>query len=189
MKLWLLRHAPVDAPTGLCYGTTDFAAQADATQRAAAAMAPSLSIGIEVRTSPLQRCTQLAAALAHRRADLAVPRVDPRLAELDFGDWEGRPWQAIPRAEIDAWAADFCDARPGRGGESTRTFMQRVGAAWDEWCASGHDALWITHAGVIRAVTLLQRGVRLPASADAWPVAGVACGAWSVVERSSGARN
>ncbi len=43
--------------------------------------------------------------------------------------------------------------------------MARVGAAWDDWRASGRDAVWVTHAGVMRAALLLSRGVRLPASA------------------------
>ena len=47
--------------------------------------------------------------------------------------------------------------------------MARVGAAWDDWRASGADALWVTHAGVMRAALLLARGVRLTASAADWP--------------------
>ena len=181
-SLWLLRHAPVDAPAGLCYGSTDFAAQRDATLHAAASMASVLPDGIAVQTSPLQRCTQLADAIAAVRPDLPLPRVDARLAELHFGGWEGRPWPTIAHAEVDAWAEDFRDARPGGNGESTRAFMQRVGAAWDDWCASKQDALWVTHAGVIRAVALLQQGVRVPASAAAWPLQGTACGAWTQIE-------
>lgn len=181
-RLWLLRHAPVHAPPSVCYGSTDFAAQHDATRQAAAAIARVLPSGVDVFTSPLQRCTQLAQAVAAARPDLTVPRTDARLAELHFGDWEGRPWSSIARVEVDTWADDFLDARPGQSGESTRAFMQRVGQAWDAWCASNRDALWVTHAGVIRAVALIEQGVRLPATAAAWPLQGTACGAWTTVE-------
>ncbi|RYY91072.1 MAG: phosphoglycerate kinase, partial [Comamonadaceae bacterium] len=38
MKLWMARHAPVEAPAGLCYGRTDLPADAAATREAAAAL-------------------------------------------------------------------------------------------------------------------------------------------------------
>ena len=42
MKLWLIRHAAVTLPDGLCYGTSDVPAQADATRVAAVAVALSM---------------------------------------------------------------------------------------------------------------------------------------------------
>lgn len=167
--LWLLRHAPVDAPAGLCYGRTDLSCVAEATQAVAAAIAPLLPADIALYSSPLQRCATLARAIAEHRPALMEATIDPRLAEMDFGAWEGQPWDRIPRVDFDLWMADFTDARAGTHGESTRLFMARVGEAWDAWCASGRDALWVTHAGVIRAVTLLQRGVRMPMDASEWP--------------------
>lgn len=181
MRLWLIRHAPVDAAPGLCYGASDLPAQADETQRAAIAMAHRLPRGIALHSSPLRRCTALAQAIGALRPDLEDPRLDPRLAEMDFGAWEMQPWQQIPRADIDAWTADFAD-EPAGGGESTRIFMRRVGVAWDAWRATGRDAAWVTHAGVIRAVWLLQRGVRCPRDAAEWPVQPIAHGEWLTVE-------
>ena len=64
--------------------------------------------------SPLQRCEQLAHYLLALRPDLAS-NPDPRLREMDFGDWEGRPWADIARGEIDAWTQDFAHYRPGAG--------------------------------------------------------------------------
>ena len=167
--LWLLRHAPVLAAPGLCYGRTDLACAAEATQAVAEAVAPLIPAGIDIFSSPLRRCTALAEAVVSLRPDLPAARCDPRLAEMDFGNWEGRPWAEIDRADFDAWMSDFADGRVAGDGESTRQFMRRVGAAWDEWRASGRDALWVTHAGVMRAVTLLQSGVRCPSDAAAWP--------------------
>jgi alpha-ribazole phosphatase len=60
--------------------------------------------------------------------------------------------------------------------------MQRVGIAWDTWLASGTDALWVTHAGVMRAVTLLQRGVRVPVTAADWPAHPIAFGECVTIE-------
>ena len=61
--------------------------------------------------------------------------------------------------------------------------MARVAAAWDEWLARGRDAVWVTHAGVVRAVRLLERGVRVPTAARDWPAEPLAFGAAWVVER------
>ena len=176
MKLWLIRHAPVDAPAGLCYGRTDLSAQVEPMRVAVRAIAAQLPAGIAVRSSPRQRCSAMAQAVVARRADLATPVIDERLAEMDFGDWEGRRWTDIPRSAFDAWTSDFVEARAGRCGESTRLFMARVGAAWDDWRASRQEQAWFTHAGVIRAVHLLQRGVRLPQGSADWPSTPIAFG-------------
>ena len=168
MTLWLARHAPVLAGPGLCYGVTDLRADAAATQAAAQALAARLPQGLAAWTSPLQRCEQLAQALQALRPDLTI-KPDARLREMDFGTWECQPWDDIPRAAFDHWLADFADVPPGGSGETVRAMMARVGAAWDDWRASGADALWVTHAGVARAAMLLSRGVRLPASAADWP--------------------
>ncbi len=168
MTLWLARHAEPVAAAGLCYGSTELAAQPAATQQAADQLALRLPAGLRLQVSPQQRCQQLAEALRARRPDLALV-TDPRLREMHFGAWEGVPWADIERAEFDAWLADFADARPGGDGESVRALMARVAGAWDEWRCQGGDAVWITHAGVMRAALLLVRGVRLPAGAGDWP--------------------
>ena len=166
--LWLVRHAPVVAPPGLCYGDTDLPADADATREAAQALAQSLPQGVRLCSSPLQRCERLAQALCALRPDLTLI-TDTRLREMDFGAWEAQPWDAVPRAAFDAWTADFAHGRPGECGESVAEVMARVGAAWDEARQSGGDTLWVTHAGVMRAALLWSRGVRLPATAADWP--------------------
>lgn len=187
MKLWLQRHAPVLCAPGLCYGATDHAAEDAATQAAAAALAAELPAGVALWSSPLVRCLALAQEVAELRPDLPPVRIDARLAEMDFGAWEGQPWRAIARGEFDAWTADFADARPGGHGESTRQFMARVAGAWDDWRAVGADAAWVTHSGVMRAVELIARGVRVPASAADWPSAPMAFGARHCVEIDTGA--
>jgi alpha-ribazole phosphatase len=182
VKLWLLRHAPVEAAAGLCYGASDLGCAAGATHAVAAAISPLLPAGMALCSSPLQRCETLARAIAVRRPDLGRVEIDARLAEMDFGAWEGRPWESIARSEFDGWMADFADAPAGVHGESTRLFMARVGAAWDTWRASRRDALWVTHAGVMRAAFLLQQGVRCPEDAGAWPRHPIAFGEWVTLE-------
>ena len=172
---WLARHAqPLIAP-GVCYGQLDVPADVDATTACARELAKALPPGITVLCSPLQRCEQLAHVLIGLRADLAY-KTDLRLMEMNFGQWEGQRWDDIGAAAIDAWVADFAHHQPG-GGESVGKFMQRVAAVWDE-TGSPAGTLWITHAGVIRAATLLQSGQRQIASAAQWPAAAPQFGRW-----------
>lgn len=176
MRLWLQRHARVLCEPGLCYGRSDVQADAELTRQAAAALAQALPQEVALWVSPLGRCKALADALQVLRPDLGPARIDPRLAEMHFGAWEGCLWSAIARPEFDAWTADFAQARAGGDGESTDEFVQRVAVAWDDWLASGRDAAWITHAGVMRAVRLIDSGRRGVQTAADWPAEAIAFG-------------
>jgi alpha-ribazole phosphatase len=176
MKLWLVRHAQPLIESGLCYGRLNVAADAGATAECAQQLAAQLPAGIRVVASPLQRCEQLAHALLELRPDLSC-KTDDRLAEMDFGQWEGRAWQAIDRAELQAWTDDFAHLAVGRHGESVTVFMARVAAAFDA-LQDQPDTLWISHAGVVRAVQLLAQGVRHIERADQWPLNAPKYGQW-----------
>ena len=184
MKLWLARHAqPLIAP-GICYGVTDVAADAIATQQAAHALAQVLPLGLRVYTSPLQRCEQLTQQLRVLRPDLAY-KTEARLQEMDFGVWEGKSWDAIAPAAYDAWTAAFATHRFG-GRESVAEFMQRVASVWDAAQIDACEAVWITHAGVIRAATLLAQGVRHVEQAAQWPQQAPGYGQWCSVPLDAG---
>lgn len=147
MPLILLRHPRPDAPAGLCYGSSDLAPAPDI-EAEARRLARRLHGVDGIVSSPLRRCAALAEALAVR---LTVPlRLDPRWREIDFGAWEGRPWDAIPRPELDAWAADLMHARP-HGGESVAMLAARVAAAAAD-CPPDRRTAVVTHAGPIRAL-------------------------------------
>lgn len=171
MKLLLVRHAkPLVAP-GTCYGVSDMPADARHMAQVARALAHRLPAGAHVVCSPLQRCAALAAAVATLRPDVRT-QVDGRLREMDFGDWEGRPWPEIARAEIEAWTGDFARHRPG-GGESVASLLARVALALEEargWAIeTGRTPVWITHAGVMRAAMLLAKECASPPEPDRWP--------------------
>ena len=181
-ELWLVRHAqPMVAP-GVCYGASDVAADEAATQEAARRLAAAVPSGAIVINSPLQRCEQLTQVLRGLRTDLAYT-TDARLQEMDFGHWEGQRWDAIARAELDCWTAAFATWRCG-GAESVGDFMARVGAAWDEALAVSQTVVWITHAGVARAATLLAQGLRQIDDASQWPAQAPAFGMWTVLPRA-----
>jgi alpha-ribazole phosphatase len=151
MRIYWLRHPKPLVASGICYGASDVPCTADAIEQAALALRDEIPFGLKVLSSPLQRCEHLAQCLQGLRPDLRY-ETDARLAEIDFGLWEGLAWDAIPRAELDAWTEDFVNERCGKNGESAGQLIDRVASVLMEGTASGQDQLWITHAGVIRAL-------------------------------------
>lgn len=152
MRLYLIRHARPAVAEGVCYGSCDLPVPEDEQQRVLANLLPVLPKGVPVFSSPLQRCRGLAQQLAD---GLGIDDVlfDQRLAEMHFGAWEMRNWDAIPRPEIDAWSADLCCYRPG-GGENVLEVAQRVLAFHEALSESNPDAaIIVCHAGTIRLLT------------------------------------
>ncbi|MCY7370116.1 MAG: histidine phosphatase family protein [Polaromonas sp.] len=180
--LWLARHAQPLVESGVCYGQLDIPADAQATATSARALAVALPPGIRIVCSPLQRCELLTQTLCGLRADLTY-KLDSRLMEMNFGNWEGRRWSGIGQPAIDAWVADFTHHRPG-GGESVSALLRRVAGIWEE-ARAGERTLWITHAGVIRAATLLHAGQRHIDRADQWPLTAPEFGGWTVLNLPS----
>lgn len=150
----LLRHTRPEGGEGLCYGRLDLSPGAGFAAEAAR-LARELPPFARVLASPLSRCLRLAEVLATTRArPLAV---DPRLAEMDFGRWEGQAWSAIARAELDEWAADLLHARP-HGGETVAELAARSLAALAEALRGPVPVLVVTHAGVIKAALAARDG-------------------------------
>ena len=185
MTLWLVRHAQPLVAAGICYGQLDLPADVEHTQACALKLAAALPAQLRIFCSPLQRCEQLIACLLALRPDL-TSKADARLQEMNFGCWEGRAWSAISPAELQAWTDDFAHYKPGSDsdidrsvdvGESVSSFMARVASAFDE-LRQDADTLWITHAGVIRAASLIAGGTRQLDDAGQWPLAAPAYGQW-----------
>jgi alpha-ribazole phosphatase len=179
MQLWLVRHARPLIDTGICYGQLDVAADRSATRECAESLAGVLPKGTAVHCSTLQRCEQLTPELLGLRPDLTLKN-DQNLREMSFGDWEGRRWDEIGAAALDAWVRDFAAHRPG-GGESVQDFMARVAGAFD--AVDPHQpTLWITHAGVIRAARLIAGGLRDVRHAAQWPQDAPGFGQWCTLQ-------
>ncbi|WP_077032828.1 histidine phosphatase family protein [Pelomonas sp. KK5] len=111
--------------------------------------------------SPLRRCADVGRWL--RRWGWQV-HLDAGLMELDFGAWDGRHWEQIDKAAIDAWVADFAGYAPG-GGESLAALLGRV----QGWTPPPACRIVIGHGGWMLAWRWLhQRGQVLPTAAE-WP--------------------
>ena len=105
-------------------------------------------------SSDLRRAAETAAALGEARG--LRPELNPRLRELDIGDWEG-----LTRDQIERTAGNVLrrfddgdpDVRPG-GGENLREIAQRAFSVMAELLDAhpGRRLAVVTHLGVIRAL-------------------------------------
>ena len=157
MDIYLIRHPPPSGTDGQCYGRLDVAVTAQAMDDAAQAVSAQIRgerlDDARIYCSPSSRCVGLARRIASPRE----PEPAEDLMEMNFGQWQGLAWDAVPREEIDAWAKDLWQYRPG-GGESA----EMVAARWQRWVAQlprndGASVIAVTHAGVIR-VALARSG-------------------------------
>lgn len=105
-------------------------------------------------SSPLERCM---ATVRRLGVDAAI---EPRLIEMDWGEWEGETLAGLRAALGAAMAAEEAkglDFRPP-GGESPRDVQARIAPLLAELAASHRDTAAITHKGVIRAAYALAVG-------------------------------
>lgn len=162
MHLYLIRHPQPEVARDTCYGQSDVAANLAHCEQVLPVLSAGLPAGIPIISSPLQRCTVLARRLA-TATHSAAPVLDARLMEMNFGAWELRRWDDIPRAEVDAWAQDTLHYRPG-GGESVFEMATRVlaflHAFLHDVAGSQHrEAALVCHAGPIRLIQAYQPGM------------------------------
>ena len=165
-RIALIRHpAPLIAP-GICYGRLDVAlaphgiAAIPAIARQLAEFTPH-----KIWTSPSRRCRTLADALANA----TPPQTDARLQELNFGDWEGKPWETVSRHALDCWAANLLSFAPP-GGETGAELIARVKSFHADLLAEQQDCVVVSHGGPLKVLASLLRGqpVDLLAPTPAW---------------------
>ncbi len=157
IRLALLRHAPTGwNETGRVQGGSDIPLSEAGRAAVRGWILPAPIDGWRRIASPLARARETAALLrpAHEAA------VEPRLAEMGWGEWEGRTLADL-RAELgdemirrEVAGLDF----RAPGGESPREVQTRVKPWLAELAEAGADTLAITHKGVVRAIYALATG-------------------------------
>ena len=157
MNVILIRHLDLLIPPGVCYGRLDIAPDPATEGQVRALVAhPALSGVTQVWTSPLLRCRSLAERIAFTAA--APLRVDVRLQEIDFGEWEGKSWEAIDRSAIDRWAASPLTFAPP-GGESGAALIERVSEFHDQLRGERQNCAVVSHGGPLKVLDSLLRGI------------------------------
>ena len=162
LSVW--RHARPSGVEGRCIGRTDVQVDRRKSKRLAhriRAWARRHGAARVVITSQLQRGADVGRWLARWGWQ---HRLDARLLELDFGDWDGCDWAAVPLAQIDAWCADFAHHRAG-GSEPVVALLARCAAFIED----SPEACVVGHAGWISAALWLERSGRALPEAATWP--------------------
>lgn len=154
IRLLAIRHAPV-AVEGLCYGQTDVPTILDGAE-AAVRIEPTVAefAPETIWSSDALRCLEPAALLSER---LGIGhRIDRRVREMSYGDWEGRAWEGLPRDELDRWTAAWLTRAPP-GGETVPRFTERVRTWWRS-LERGRHCL-VAHAGVVHCLDVVAGGL------------------------------
>lgn len=170
---WVWRHPRPRDVAGRCIGQTDVPIDKRKAKRLAHRIrqqARRHGLPHVIHTSPLGRCAAVGWVL---RTWGWRHHIDPALQEMDFGDWDGRPWSTIEHAEVDAWCGDFLHHAPG-GGESLADLFRRVG----DWAARARlsrsgpadgPQLVVGHAGWMLTLAWLSTRSDRPTRAVQWP--------------------
>ena len=155
-KLALMRHAPtVWNAEGRIQGRSDIPLSPAGRTAASQWRLPAFLFTRRRLSSPLCRALETAALVG-----MADPEIEPRLAEMDWGQWEGSTLAELRRSDPDAMTANEAaglDFRPA-GGESPRDVRQRLGSLVKDLAADGRDTVAVTHRGVMRAALSLATG-------------------------------
>jgi alpha-ribazole phosphatase len=171
MRIVLVRHPAPSITPGLCYGRLDVGLHpAGEDQIASLATDPAFQGAVQVWTSPALRCRVPAEAIARA---VGVPlTIDPRLQELDFGAWEGQPWEAIGRADLDRWAVSPLTFAPP-GGESGAELVARVEEFQAELRRDRQDCIVVSHGGPLKVLSALLLRTRVDLLVPAPPIGSV----------------
>lgn len=156
MELHLLRHTTPAVEKGICYGQEDVGVGEGYGQELKAVRKELAAEYDAVLCSPLYRCSCLAQDI-----DRGEPIERSDLLELAFGEWEGKAWNDIPRAELEYWMNDFVRVRVP-GGESLEDLYERVRFLLEELRQKKEGRfLLVTHGGVIRCCWVYALGFPL----------------------------
>ena len=105
-------------------------------------------------SSPLSRCQDFAQSLAHQRSLQLT--IEPRLKEIDFGDWDGHDINEVYRSSPHTVDAFYLDKENpcAPNGEPLNSFKTRVIAALNDMVQrhKGQHILTIQHGGSIRMI-------------------------------------
>lgn len=163
----LVRHAPVQVAQGVCYGRQDVALSPgwESIVSGLSVLAKGAVCQV-LYSSPAQRCWQMAQRLAHS-AGMEL-RVDHRLAELNFGKWEGVRWQDIDCALLDEWAQNPAGFAPPEG-ESGQDLYQRIQNFWHEVHQREENVCILSHGGPLRLLSAFAGGYKPQLLAPSMP--------------------
>jgi alpha-ribazole phosphatase len=162
--LWLIRHGETaQSSRGRCYGSLDVAlSPAGIVQVQAAAKRLGTQRLSGIYCSPRTRCRHSAEIIAAEQT-CTVETVED-LAELDFGDFEGRTYDEIAAEHPELYAEWMANPTMVKfpGGESFSDMWERVNAAVAKLRTGHAESIFaiVAHGGVNRII--LAEALGLP---------------------------
>lgn len=163
MKVFLIRHTSVDVPSGTCYGQTDVPLRDTFEEEASVCKSRIEGIKFDkVYTSPLSRCTRLAAYCGYEDAER-----DSQLKEISFGDWEMQKFDEISDPHIQEWYRDYLHI-PATRGESFMELYRRVASFLDGLRREDYEKVLVfAHGGVLVCAQIYAGMVDISRAFDA----------------------
>lgn len=174
-QLLMIRHTRVcQSLKGVCYGASDVALS-DAAEAEIADVCSALERDVPpgaqltVVHSGLSRAGKLAHAIA-RTFSAAEPTIEPRIREMNFGEWELQSWQSI-FLKVGHKMSDMIhkpETYAPPGGETAHAVRDRALEWYHEqtdMAQEGTVTVAVSHGGPIAAL----RGTKLGRGAADWP--------------------
>lgn len=146
MEIYLIRHTKPDIEKGICYGQSDIGL-ADSFKGEVDSLKAKADESFEkIYSSPLKRCMLLSKELGSSIDS------DTRLMEMNFGEWEMKPWNQLPEDQLSGWMNDFVNVQVPNG-ESFFQLINRVEIFVKSLLEKEDEKVCVvTHAGVIRTI-------------------------------------
>lgn len=162
-RFWWIRHAPVPEVHDVMYGSLDVDSDCSnsAVFKGVAERLPDNALWFH---SPLKRTKQTADALMAAGAKAQNLEEDPRIIEMNFGDYNGRKLKELIAEREDSYVG-FFPASPFEttpNGESLSDVAKRIDAFTNDMHQkhAGKDIVVVAHRGTILAA--LHNALQLP---------------------------
>jgi len=150
MRIYFLRHTTLDIEDNIFYGQTDVDVSSNFINEVKIIKKKIEGEDINLKkilviSSPLKRCVKLATALN------VSFKIDPRIKELDLGDWEMKLMSSIEKNEIEKWQDNLMEYKVPNG-ESNKNFLKRLNGFLKDILKFEQDVLLVAHAGSINGM-------------------------------------
>lgn len=155
MNIQIVRHTRVGVKEGICYGQSDIPL-AETAEADIAAVLKKLTMKPDlVVSSPLTRCTRLAEQISSK------VHLDPRLVEINMGDWELQPFTKISAAAYAAWLADYEHISPPNGETYTEVYNRMTACFFELVNENAKNVIIVGHDGVLRSMFAMALGISM----------------------------
>lgn len=150
MRIYFLRHTTLDIEDNIFYGQTDVDVSSNFINEVKIIKKKIEGEDLNLKktlviSSPLKRCVKLATALN------VSFKIDPRIKELDLGDWEMKLMSSIEKSEIEKWQDNLMEYKVPNG-ESNKDFLKRLNGFLKDILKFKQDVLLVAHAGSINGM-------------------------------------